>query len=259
MGRMSRYSCGMKAHPSLLLAIGLVLGTGTLARAQTPPIPPPPPATREATHATASALPDFSGTWTIDRTYSNDPAQANFGAAPGSAKQGGQTHGGSGGRGGFGGLGGFGHYGGSGGGNGGNSGGRSRNDASGGTTPDEQARLAALTDELKKGASTLTISHHDPSFVVTNGLEHAVFCQTSGETQEQYFGDLTIPTVTNWEGDRIVTEFDLSSRRHLIYTYTLLENTKQLVLRVHLEDSQGSRGNGAELKLVYRMSISATK
>ena len=246
----------MKAHASLLLAIGLVIETGTLARAQTPPLPPAPPPTREAPHTTPRApLPDFSGTWTIDRNYSNDPAQANFGAAPGGAKQGGQTRSGGGGRGGFGGLGGFGRYGGS----GGNSGGRNRNDASGGATPDEQARLTALTDELKKGGSSLTISHHDPSFVVTNGLEHAVFCQTSGERQDQHFGDVTIPTVTNWEGDRIVTEFDLSSRRRLIYTYTLLENTKQLVLRVHLEDDQGSKGNGAELKLVYRTSASTTK
>ncbi len=86
-----------------------------------------------------------------------------------------------------------------------------------------------------------------------------MFCQTSGERQDQHFGDLTIPTVTNWEGDRIVTEFDLSSRRRLTYTYTLLENTKQLVLRVHLEGDQGSRGTGGELKLVYRMSPNATK
>ncbi len=245
----------------MLLAIGLVIKTGTLAQAQaqTPPTPPPPPAspaTREVPHTTPRPLPDFSGTWTIDRNYSNDPAQANFGAGQGASRQGGQSHSGSGGRGGgFGGFGGFGRSGGS----GGTSGGHSRNDASGGTTADEQARLTALTDELKKGASTLTISHHDPSFVVTNGLEHAVFCQTTGERQEQHFGDLTIPTVTNWEGDRIVTEFDLSSRRRLTYAYTLLENSKQLVLRVRLEDDQGSRGSGTELKLVYRMGTSATR
>jgi hypothetical protein len=249
----------MKAHASLMLAIGLVVETGTLARAQTPPTPPAP-STRETTHTADRALPDFSGTWIIDRNYSNDPAQANFGSTPGGSKQGGQSHGG-GGRGGFGGLGigGFGHSGGSGG-YGGNSGGHNRNDASGGSvSPDDQARLAALTDELKKAASTLTISHHDPSFVVTNGLEHAIFCQTNGERQDQHFGDVTIPTETNWEGDRIVTEFDLSSRRRLTFTYTLLPNTKQLVLRVRLEDEQGSRGNGAELKLVYRMSTSETK
>ncbi|HEY2152767.1 MAG TPA: hypothetical protein VGH34_18300 [Vicinamibacterales bacterium] len=249
----------MKAHTSLLLAIGLVIETGTLARAQTPPTPPAP-STRETPHTADRALPDFSGTWIIDRNYSNDPAQANFGGTQGGSKQSGQSHGGSGGRGGFGGLGGLGGFGHSGGSGGGNSGGRSHNDASGGgVSADDQARLAALTEELKKSAATLTISHHDPSFVVTNGLEHAIFCKTNGERLDQHFGDLTIPTETNWEGDRIVTEFDLSSRRRLMFTYTLLPNTKQLVLRVRLEDEQGSRGNGAELKLVYRMSTSDTK
>jgi hypothetical protein len=239
----------MKASTPLLLVVGLVTLLAApfpAARAQTTQ---PPSATPPRDSAQTPDLPrlDFSGVWTMDRTYSNDPAQANFdaGQAATQSRRGGMSSG-------FGGLQlpGMGR-----GGNrsGGNSGGN-RSDAASGTTADEKSRLAALTDELKKASTTLTISHHDPSFVVTNGLEHATFSHTTGQLEDQQLGELTIPTVTRWDGDRIVTEFDLSSRRRLTYTYTLLQNTRQLVLRVRLDSDQGPRANGSELKLVYRQA-----
>lgn len=194
--------------------------------------------------------PDFSGTWSIDRSLSNDPAQARFDGNPASPNQGSTPRRG----GGFGGgLGGFGRGGGSYGGSGGSGGSRNRaNDD--GTTSDEKTRLAALTDELKKASATLVISHHEPSFVATDAQDHAFFCHTTGEREDQRIGEMTMSSTTHWDGDRVVTELDVSSRRKLIYTYTLLAATKQLVLRVRLDITSGARAGGQELKLVYRLA-----
>src|SRR3974390_2463292 len=60
-------------------------------------------AQQPASETRAETHPDFSGTWTLDRTLSNDPAQVNFDAAP---QQSQNRSGGSRGGGGFGGFGG---------------------------------------------------------------------------------------------------------------------------------------------------------
>src|SRR5262247_2240398 len=95
-----------------------------------------------------SHRPDFSGTWTLDRDLSTDPAQIEF--VPGSNSERRPQRGRTGGFGGF---------------------GRGRQgadmrSASAGLTPLEQERLKALTDQLKTSAGTIVISHHDPDFVV---------------------------------------------------------------------------------------------
>ena len=233
----------MRFHPAFLsLAVFTMCMAGVgRASAQGAPLPPPqaPP---PAQAAPVETRPDFSGTWTLDRALSNEPEKANFDAAQSSSSQGTQR------RGGFSG-GGFGRGGGSYGG-----GSRNRDTSSDGATPDEKTRLAALTDELKKSFTTLVISHHEPSFVVTDAQEHAAFCHTTGEKEDQLQGGVTIPSLTKWDGAHVVTEYDLSSRRRLMFTYTLLPATKQLVLRVRLDADSGPRGNGSELKLVYKMS-----
>ena len=235
----------MKRSTCLLLILGLAAAAGSRALAQTqqPPALPPAPSPNAPPSETR---PDFSGTWSIDRGLSNDPAQARFEGTQSTGSQGTTQR-----RGGFGGgLGGFGR----GGGYGGSSGNRNRSASNDGTTADEKARLAALTDELKKASATLVISHHEPSFVVTNALDHAFFCHTTGELEEQRVGEITMPSTTHWEGDRLVSELDLSSRRRLIYTYTMLTATRQLVLRVRLDVTSGGRNDVPELKLVYRLA-----
>ena len=56
-----------------------------------------------------------------------------------------------------------------------------------------------------------------------------------------------------------MTAYALSSRQNLVYTYTLLPTTKQLVLRVRLDATEGQRANGPELMLVYTLSPSENK
>jgi len=180
---------------------------------------------------------DFSGTWTIDRGLSNDAAQVNFDAPQNRATS-------RGGVGGYGGRGGF----------GGRTGSTNRDSNAGTTTTDERTRLAALTEFLKTAYGTLVISHHEPNFVVNDANDHTWFLHTTGVREEQQAGAATLPCSTRWVGERLVTEFTISSRRTLVYTYTLLPATKQMVLRVRLDVSDGPRGNGSELKLVYRLA-----
>jgi hypothetical protein len=220
----------MRFFTHLVVALGLAVAWLHPARAQTVP-----PAT-----SSAEARPNFSGTWSLDRNISDDPSHANFET---SRPQSGQRPGGFGGgssrrSGGFGGS-------------------RSRNrDAADAITPDERTRLQVLTDQLKKASASLVISHHDPSFVIDDPQDHAQFFQTSGTPDEHHLGSVTVTSTTHWEGSRLVTAYALSSRRNLVYTYTLLPTTKQLVLRVRLDATEGQRANGPELMLVYTLTPS---
>jgi hypothetical protein len=205
-----------------------------------------PPAT-----TSTDARPNFSGTWSLDRGISNDPAQASFDAPRNQNGQRSGGRGGSGRRGGFGGIGGFG---------GGFGGSRPGNrDAAPSTTTDEQSRLQALTDQLKKEFTTLVISHHDPSFVINDAKDHTQFFQTTGSTDDHQLGSVTVSSTTRWDGPRLVTEYSLSSRQKLVYTFTLLPATRQLVLRVRLDATEGRRTEGPELKLVYKLTPSETR
>lgn len=220
----------------LVVAIGLALAWIPPARAQTV----------QAAATSAEARPNFSGTWSLDRSISNDPSQANFEA---SRQQSGQRPGGFGGGSGRrgGGLGGFG-------------GSRPRNrDTADASTPDERTRLQGLTDQLKKASASLVISHHDPSFVINDAQDHTQFFQTNGTKDEHQLGSVTVTSTTQWEGSRLVTAYTLSSRQKLVYAYTLLPTTKQLVLRVRLDATEGQRANGPELKLVYTLAPSEPK
>jgi hypothetical protein len=211
----------------LLAVAGLVAVGAGAATAQTPPLP--------ATSAAATDRLDFSGTWSLERSISTDPAQITF--DPGGDRQPNT------GRGGFGGRAGRGY------------GGRNTRQGSGnGTvtlTPVEQERLKALTSQLKSAASTLIISHHDPDFVVNDADDHTQFFQTNGARNENYVGSTTVTSSTQWEGSRIVTRYDISSRLKLEYTYTLLPKTRELVLRIARRNSDRQSPGEQEVKLVY--------
>jgi hypothetical protein len=186
-----------------------------------------------------SQKPDFSGTWALDRNISTDPAQIDFAPAS-TAGQRPQR----GGIGGFGG-GGFG---------GGGRGGRRRTDSQSSAdslTSIEQERLKALTDQLKTAMAMIVISHHDPDFVVNDSQDHTLFLHTTGEREENHLGTITLSSSTHWAESHLVTECVLGSRLTLVYTYTLLPNTKQLVVRV-ARQAEDRRPAGQDVRLVYR-------
>jgi hypothetical protein len=220
----------------LVLVIGLV-STPILAPA--PAASPGLAAAQAAPPAVPSdTRPDFSGTWSLDRSISTDLDKASFVPSNRRSNQGGGGRGG--GFGGFGGRGGF----------GGGSRSRYQDSSSDDLTSEEKTRLSVLTDLLKKGSATLVISHHDPSFVVNDSLDHTQFFQTTGSSDEHDLVSAKLTSTTRWEESRLVTEYDLSSTRKLMYTYALLPASRQMVLRVRLE-GDGGRATGPEVKLVY--------
>ena len=189
-----------------------------------------------AAPATDGEKPDFSGTWALDRNISTDPGQIDLG--PGTTTNRQPQRGGIGGFGGFGGRGGYRP--------------RTNGQASGeGLTPVEQERLKAITDQLKTASGTLVISHHDPDFVVNDAQNHTFFLHTTGVNEENHLGATTINSSTHWDGARLVTECVLGSRLTLVYTYTLLPDTKQLVVRVSRQAGDRQRA-GQDVRLVYR-------
>jgi hypothetical protein len=233
-----------------LATFALLLGLATATQAPgegagAPPLP-----------AGTEGRPDFSGTWTLDKSLSTDPSQIAFLPPANGGRQGASGGQGAGGFGGFGG-GGFGRR------RGGGGGGAATGDRRAPTgalalTPDEQARLLALTDEFKSATARLVLSHHDPSFVVNDARDHTQFFHTSGETDENHFGAITVNTTSRWNDTRVVTEYDLSSRLTLVATYTLLPKTKQLVVRVALKnDSNTLRTAPPEVRFVYSLTPTA--
>ena len=70
---------------------------------------------------------------------------------------------------------------------------------------------------------------------------------------------MDVTSTTHWEGARLVTTYTLSSRQQLVYTFTLLSATKQLVLRVRRDITDERRGSGPELKLVYVLMPAPSK
>jgi hypothetical protein len=184
----------------------------------------------------AEARPDFSGTWILDRSISHDPSKASFDPPQGRGNQRTGGFGGGSRRGGRGGIGGS---------------RRDDRDPSNDRTAEEKARLQALTELLRKASATIVISHHDPSFVINDAQDRTQFFQTDDSGNDHQVGLATVTSTTHWEGPRLVTEYALSSRLKLVFTYTLLAATKQMVLRVRLDDTERRRVIGSELKLVY--------
>jgi hypothetical protein len=236
----------MTAHRSTVAA-ALVLSAAIVSvRAQKPqpPLDPPGAPASQAPAAQAADKPDLSGTWQLDRGISTDLATLSF-----EPRANADNPRGSMGRGGYGGG-----YGGRGGGFGGYGGRNAPRQPARTSSPEEQARLKMLTDDIKAGSATLVISHHEPTFTVSDAQGKTRFLKTDGGTDKNQLGAATIESTTHWEGTRLVAEYTIGASRMLAYTFTMLPATKQLVIRIRIEDSQNPRAAGPEAKLVYTLS-----
>jgi hypothetical protein len=201
----------------------------------------------------SSERPNISGVWRLNPDLSDNPQQVDSGwnrpAQAGNQRGGGRSgHGGYGGNGGMGGRGGFGGFGtgGAGGYGGGGSGGYGGG-AGGGARPpqvssEDRTRIQAMTNEVKNPSSSLTIAYSDPDLTITDAQQKTRVFQTNGKKDSHQFGSDTIESTTNWEGSKLVTEYDLGSGRKVRYVYTYLPNTKQLVEQVSFVGGQGAQG-----------------
>jgi hypothetical protein len=95
--------------------------------------------------------------------------------------------------------------------------------------------------------------------VVNDAADHTQFLQTDDKAADQQIGAQIISTASHWEGPRLVTEYTLSNRQKLVFTYNLLAASKQLVLRIRLDDVERRRVVAQELKFVYTLAPTPTK
>ena len=212
----------MKPVPALFLIIGLL----TLSAGR------------------ASAQVDFSGTWTLDREMSADLSKATF------EPQQTQTRRTSGFGGGYGGRGFGGRTGGSRPAPGDNT---TRNGESA-LTADERTRLRELADYVK-GFTSVVIAHSDHStFTVTDAQGRSRLFPTDGSKTQHALATTTVESTTRWDGPHMVTAYTISPTRELVFTYILVPATKQMALRIKLEDSGRQRADVPELRLVYRLT-----
>jgi hypothetical protein len=213
----------MKPLPSVLLILGFL----TLSAGQ------------------ASAQVDFSGTWTLDREMSADLSKATFEPQQTQARRTSGFSGGFGGRG-FGG-----------GRNGGSRPAPGDNTTRNGEAPltvDERTRLRELTDYVK-GFTSIVIAHSDHStFTVTDPQGRSRLFPTDGSKTQHALATTTVESITRWDGPHMVTAYTISPTRELVFTYILVPATKQMALRIKLEDSGRQRADVPELRLVYRLT-----
>ena len=190
-----------------------------------------------------SPTPDLSGTWTLDKTISVDPSKITL--MPTAGANGNQSHRGGGRHGGFGGYGGGGR----------NYSGSSNHDTSNGGATSlslvEQQRLKVVTDELRTASASLVISQQDSKVVVQDALKRSQSFPTDGSKTTNNVADNVIESTTRWTNGHLVTECPVSDRLTLVYTYTLLPATNQLVLRVNRKDGDNLRPFDPDVKFVY--------
>jgi len=209
--------------------------TALFLLAQTLAAPPAPP---------AAIRPDISGTWTLDADISADLAKTNLIPSAGNDNNRTQTRTR---RGGFGGFG-------SGFGNGAGGAEPRRPNTAITLTTEEQTRLKAMAELLKTGWMRIDLSLHEPNFVVNDARDRTLFFLTDGTSSDNHIGDAMLPSTTHWDGDKLVTEWPVGTDITVVYSYVLLANMKQLVVRVNRKDGLNVRPFDPDIRLVYKRS-----
>jgi hypothetical protein len=101
-----------------------------------------------------------------------------------------------------------------------------------------------LIGELKDRSPSLTISHADQVLTVTDARERTRLYRTNGQRDPHQVGAATVLSTTRWDGDRLVTDYDLGAGRRIRIAYSLIPPTRQLVEQVTF-------ANGQTIKRVY--------
>lgn len=201
-----------------------------------------------AVHAQAPAPgPEFAGTWTLDTYLSDNPEQvahvlqydtggASSDVFSGPVDRGGYPQGGA--RGGYGGFGGM----------------RPRGDAgrSRPTPPkkEDADKLKELTDAIQYPAPTLTITQAADTITFGDGQGRSRTFHTTGKKEAQTLGAGAVTSTAMWQGPELAVTVDVASAGRVIYTYSIVPTTKQLLVRVGFERTDGEAAP-LELRQVY--------
>jgi hypothetical protein len=184
---------------------------------------------------------DLSGKWTLDTVLSDSPEQIAAAIRADLGQSGGeQLFGDSSGRGGFG--------------RGG--GGRRGPDARAGSAQDakpneeEQKRIDELTERLRYPPTSMTIDQTPAAVTVTDEQQRARTLTPNGRREKQATGAAALDVTTRWDGPQLVSEEDLGGGRLVRYTYSIVQTTKQLLVRVTIDRTAGFPGP-FQIRFVY--------
>jgi hypothetical protein len=184
----------------------------------------------------SAGKPNFSGVWTLNRGLSDAPAQRV--GAPNLSAQGGDRTDRPAGPSGF-----------------DRSTGRGRSDVERddgyrrerGRPADGRDRRRTVEEvaaQLTAPSPSLTISHADPMLIITNAKDRTHVFRTNRQRDPHQVGTETVLSATRWDGDKLVTEYDLGAGHTLRVTHSLISATGQLLEQVRL-------ANGQIIKHVY--------
>jgi len=103
--------------------------------------------------------------------------------------------------------------------------------------PDGRAANEDLTSDLRNPSSSLTISHADPTLTITDARDRTRLFQTNGQQDPHQVGAATIQSTTKWDGDRLVTEYDLGNSRKIRIIHSL-NASRQLLEQITFPTGQ---------------------
>jgi hypothetical protein len=109
---------------------------------------------------------------------------------------------------------------------------------------DGRSAIELLARELRIPSPSLTISHDGPTLTVTNAADRTRLFQINGQRDPHQVGESTVVSVSRWDGDRLVTDYDLPSGGKIRIIYSLVPDTRQLLEQVTF-------ANGQTVKRVY--------
>jgi hypothetical protein len=107
--------------------------------------------------------------------------------------------------------------------------------------PDARRAIEDLIADLRMPSPSLTISHGEPALIVTDAKDRTRVFQTTGRRDPHQVGPATVVSTTKWEGDRVVTAYDLGGARTIRVVYSLLPATRQLVEQITFATGETTR------------------
>jgi hypothetical protein len=162
------------------------------------------------------AKPNFSGVWILNRSLSDKPSQVDVGASVSGQRWDAAS----------------------------DTGYRGQRSGPAAGMRDRRSAIDRLVNELRNPSPSLTISHAGSTLTVTNTEDRTRLFQTNGQKDPHQVGDTTVLSSSRWDGERLVTEYDLGSGRTIRIVQSIIPDTRQLLEQV-------SFSNGQTIKRVY--------